>query len=67
MDFTDEQSAQCSCPHDPAPYRGLPMGMYHCPECGAMVLAGMEHPSDEDVRATGMDAYKEQVAADERI
>jgi hypothetical protein len=20
------------------------LGMYHCPDCGAMVLAGMEHP-----------------------
>ena len=23
-----------------------PIGMFHCPECGEMVLAGMEHPSD---------------------
>lgn len=21
-----------------------PIGMYHCPDCGAMVLAGLPHP-----------------------
>ena len=39
------------CPHDPTQTTG-PIGMYHCPECGEMVLAGMEHPDysllDED-------------------
>jgi len=24
--------------------------MYHCPECGEMVLAGLAHPTDEDYR-----------------
>jgi len=23
---------------------GQPMGMYHCPDCGTMVLAGLPHP-----------------------
>lgn len=32
------------CPHDPKPLLGLPLGMYHCPDCGMMVLAGMPHP-----------------------
>ena len=31
------------CTHDPKQIKG-PIGMYHCPECGEMVLAGMEHP-----------------------
>ena len=31
------------CPHDPRQTVG-PIGMYHCPECGEMVLAGMIHP-----------------------
>lgn len=22
----------------------VPMGMYHCPDCGAMLLAGLQHP-----------------------
>lgn len=24
---------------------GVPLGQYHCPDCGAMVLAGVPHPS----------------------
>ena len=31
------------CTHDPRETLG-PIGMYHCPECGEMVIAGMEHP-----------------------
>lgn len=22
----------------------VPLGMYHCPDCGAMILAGFPHP-----------------------
>jgi len=29
--------------HDPREITG-PIGMYHCPECGEMVVAGLEHP-----------------------
>jgi hypothetical protein len=25
-------------------YIGVPIGMFHCPECGEMVLAGVPHP-----------------------
>lgn len=32
------------CSYDPRPLAGQPIGMFHCPECGCMVLAGMEHP-----------------------
>ncbi len=32
------------CPYDPKEMRGLPIGMFHCPECGEMVIAGMDHP-----------------------
>ena len=31
------------CPHNPSIEWG-PLGMYHCPECGEMVVAGMPHP-----------------------
>jgi NAD-dependent SIR2 family protein deacetylase len=34
------------CKHDPTLTIG-PIGMYHCPECGDMVLAGMAH-GDQD-------------------
>ena len=32
------------CEHDPRETTG-PIGMYHCPDCGEMVVAGMEHPN----------------------
>ena len=31
------------CPHDPTQTTG-PIGMYHCPDCGEMVIAGCAHP-----------------------
>src|SRR5437870_4613097 len=36
------------CPHNPKETTG-PIGMYHCPDCGDMVLAGMDHPDYDDV------------------
>ncbi len=51
-----EEKEITSCPHDPKQTTG-PIGMYHCPYCGAMVLAGLKHPTDEDVRFTGIPAY----------
>lgn len=32
------------CPHDPRDLAGEPIGMYHCPHCGVMVIAGIPHP-----------------------
>jgi hypothetical protein len=32
-----------TCDHDPKATFG-PVGMYHCPDCGLMVLAGLGHP-----------------------
>lgn len=32
------------CSYDPLPLKGHPIGMFHCPECGEMILAGMGHP-----------------------
>jgi hypothetical protein len=31
------------CAERPERFRGLPLGMYHCPDCGAMLLAGVPH------------------------
>ncbi len=36
------------CKYDPTAMAGMPIGMFHCPECGEMVLAGLPHP-DWDV------------------
>lgn len=32
------------CAFDPKIYANQPIGMLHCPECGEMVVAGMDHP-----------------------
>ena len=33
-----------NCAEKPENLVGVPLGMYHCPDCGAMVLAGLPHP-----------------------
>ncbi|MCK5017412.1 MAG: hypothetical protein KAS32_10130 [Candidatus Peribacteraceae bacterium] len=32
------------CNEKPETLKGQPIGQYHCPDCGAMVLAGLPHP-----------------------
>lgn len=35
------------CPEDPSRLKGMPIGQYHCPECGCMLMAGWEeHPHE---------------------
>ena len=31
------------CPYDPQIYVNQPIGMFHCPYCGEMQLAGLPH------------------------
>ena len=33
-----------NCTYDPRLYSGEPTGMFHCPECGQMVIASLLHP-----------------------
>lgn len=33
-----------NCAEKPELLKGAPIGQYHCPDCGAMVLAGLPHP-----------------------
>ena len=33
-----------NCDEKPDTLLGQPIGMYHCRDCGATVLAGIEHP-----------------------
>lgn len=35
---------ECPWPFDPLFMRGTPIGMYHCPHCGDMVVAAIPHP-----------------------
>jgi len=38
-----------SCKHDPKETTG-PIGMYHCPDCMIMVVAGTDHPNDNSCK-----------------
>lgn len=42
-DFVDELFP-ANCEEKPELLLGAPLGMYHCPDCGAMVMAGCKHP-----------------------
>ena len=37
------------CPYEPERECGVPMGMFHCPLCGEMVLACIQHPRKNDL------------------
>jgi len=39
----NELGARCPWPWEPQQLVGAPVGQYHCPYCGAMVLAGIPH------------------------
>jgi hypothetical protein len=47
-----------SCAFKPE-FTSGPIGMFHCPDCGAMVLAGYAHPDDESVREQGLEPFTE--------
>lgn len=34
----------CPWPWEPQQLTGVPLGQYHCPYCGEMVVAGAAHP-----------------------
>ncbi len=46
---TNEMGEPCPWPWDPIQLKGAPIGQYHCPYCGAMVLAGMDHLDYKDI------------------
>lgn len=39
----NESGEPCPWPWDPQQLAGAPLGQYHCPYCGAMVIAGVPH------------------------
>jgi len=47
-DEVDVLIASDSCPYEPERLVGCPIGMFHCPLCGEMVLAGLPHPRVTD-------------------
>lgn len=39
-----EEVFPATCLEKPEELVGVPLGQYHCPDCGAMVMAGLKHP-----------------------
>lgn len=39
----NEMGEECPWPWDPQQLVDAPLGQYHCPYCGAMVIAGLPH------------------------
>lgn len=38
-----QEGKECPWPWEPQQLKGAPIGQYHCPYCGEMVIAGIEH------------------------
>lgn len=47
------------CPEKPETLVNSGMGMYHCPTCGMMVLAGVPHPITDGTVCLACGAGKE--------
>jgi hypothetical protein len=45
----NEAGERCPWPWEPQQLVGVPLGQYHCPYCGAMVIAGVPHLDYGDV------------------
>jgi len=41
--YTEGEVFPSNCQEKPELLLHAPIGMYHCPDCGAMVLAGVPH------------------------
>lgn len=41
--ISDIDGKPCPWPYDPLFLVGAPLGQYHCPACGSMIIAGLPH------------------------
>lgn len=60
----NELGERCPWPWDPQQLLGAPLGQYHCPYCGGMQVAGMEHAdfTEDDLRTLGLVPPKGRLA-----
>lgn len=59
----NEFGKPCPWPWDPQQLVGAPLGQYHCPYCGSMCMAGLEHPDyREDSRIDGDYGWRAELA-----
>ena len=42
--YKEGEVFEAMCKEKPELLVDVPIGMYHCPNCGTMILAGMKHP-----------------------
>ena len=57
--MSDQNPHKTSCPYLPELIGSdVPLGMFHCPICGNMVIAGLPHLSDSDVEFMGGCVYE---------
>ncbi len=47
------------CSYDPSQDPPAPIGMYHCPECGNMVVSGVPHPDWDNLDSLYEEYLKE--------
>lgn len=45
----NELGEPCPWPWEPQQLIGVPLGQYHCPYCGGMVVAGVPHVDYRDL------------------
>lgn len=45
----NESNEVCPWPWEPEQPQGAPLGQYHCPYCGGMVVAGVRHFDYRDI------------------
>ena len=50
------------CTFDPTAdiYKDAPIGMFHCPECGEMVVAGLPHPEFYEIPELYWDEFYDE-------
>lgn len=49
------------CDYDPREFTGLPIGMFHCPKCGDMVIAGLPHAAPDLGEAEGEGGERDEI------
>ena len=57
--YAEVEKIRSSCPGKPELLAGQPIGMYHCEYCCAMVIAGLPHPTDAQIREQGDIPYSD--------
>lgn len=50
----NELGQRCPWPWEPQQLAGAPIGQYHCPYCGAMVVAGVAHLDYSSITGEGV-------------